>query len=205
MYVLPTLPAVELMVDKLNKEIEYSFQTKNAQLLAKFEKICDYYHESQSSKKAVTDIKSLLKNGLNPNAKTESNQPLLIRLLDSTIHHEQLLEAMTLLIKNNSCVNAENAQGDALLLYACCKCYSRKEYPAEIVKILIDHGADINVQQKRNGRTPLHIAVIKSNTQLFKTLWAKNPDLQQDIFGKDPFKLACECEALEILKIMQES
>lgn len=189
-----------------NLELKKLYEEEQNHYAEKFEIYCQYDSTYEGSDIAARNIKQLLQQPrFNPSARTKKNQSLLACLLDSNIKHEQMLEVMSLLIAKGASVNDCNEDGDSILLHASCKCYTKRKHAVEIANELLANGACVNAQLKRDGRTPLHIAIIKSNLELFKTILDKNPEYtKRDALGYDPYCLAAACGELEMLKILDQ-
>jgi len=75
---------------------------------------------------------------------------------------------------------------------------------AELVALLLDHGADINAKAK-DGSTPLHLAVKRSHPAVVKLLFARgaNPSAK-DQEGNAPMHIAAELFVPDMLKVLTD-
>jgi ankyrin repeat protein len=72
----------------------------------------------------------------------------------------------------------------------------------EVVKLLLDKGANIN-QQDNNGKTALHIAAQYGETKVVELLLDRNANIdQQDNNGKTALHIAAECGETEVVKLL---
>lgn len=62
---------------------------------------------------------------------------------------------------------------------------------AEMVKLLLDNGADVNLQNNI-GRTPLHLAVEYGDIEIIALLLDKDCETHQDIMGRTPLHIAID-------------
>jgi len=73
---------------------------------------------------------------------------------------------------------------------------------AEIMRLLIAAGADVNKANKY-GKSPLHIAMNKSNAEIIKMLIDAGADINKaDKYGKSPLDLAISRNYPEIIKML---
>lgn len=100
-----------------------------------------------------------------------------------------------LLLQAGSDVNRRNAGGMTALSWAACA-----NHP-EVVKLLLDAGAMVNIPTTscgatvdgwcRTGSTELHIAALHGSTECIPLLLAAGADIEaQDMFGRTPFILS---------------
>ena len=72
----------------------------------------------------------------------------------------------------------------------------------EIVEILLDHGADPNVQDN-NSCTPLHIAVLNESVEIVRCLLDRNVDLEiRDDIGETPLLTAARSGSDKITRLL---
>ncbi len=71
-------------------------------------------------------------------------------------------EALTYLLQHGVDVNVRSGAGDALLLEAC------RDYSFEMIRLLVELSADVNVKHKFGGWTPVSVAEIQ-RTHVAKT------------------------------------
>jgi len=65
----------------------------------------------------------------------------------------------------------------------------------EIAKVLLEHGADINVRNNKRGDTPLHRAVAKGNVEMVKFLLKQGADVHaRNRYDDPPIQIAIEDE-----------
>jgi ankyrin repeat protein len=73
---------------------------------------------------------------------------------------------------------------------------------SEIVRMLIDAGANLNVQDK-HGDTPLHVAIMKNNPIIVQMLIDAGADLNmQDIWNRTPLHWAVYYGKVEIVRML---
>ncbi len=73
----------------------------------------------------------------------------------------------------------------------------------EIVRLLVEAGADVNAAEGSGGNTPLHEAVAQGNGEIVKILVAAGADVNAEGFmGHTPLTLAAEEGATEIMRIL---
>ena len=72
-----------------------------------------------------------------------------------------------------------------------------------IVKLLIDHGADVDYEDSYNTRTPLLIAISKKSLKVVELLVEKGADVNL-LAGAEsgPLKRAVECNQIEIARLL---
>jgi hypothetical protein len=79
-----------------------------------------------------------------------------------------------------------------------------QESLANVARLLLDHGADINTRDN-NGEIPLHIAVSNRYIELVRVLLEYGADVgAEDMEGRTPFSLAKERQSDEIMKLLVE-
>lgn len=72
----------------------------------------------------------------------------------------------------------------------------------EVVKVLLDYGADINVQRKSDGRTPLHIAASQGDENMVKLLVVRGARRSMDENWQTAKSLARQRGHREVCKIL---
>jgi len=103
------------------------------------------------------------------------------------------LEKVENYIKKEININAKNKSKWTALAYAC------KYNHIEIVKLLIDNGADVNIAVN-TGSTPLHIALNGGNTEIAEYLIENNADINvKDIMGMSALAWAAKQGDLELV------
>jgi ankyrin len=103
------------------------------------------------------------------------------------------------LIDNGVCVNITNSKGITPLLYA-----TRYGY-TNLVQTLVENGANVNCHTScLNNATPLHIAVLKNNEDVIKTLLKSGADPTLFCsYNQTPLHWASAYGNLQSLKIME--
>jgi len=112
---------------------------------------------SAAEKGNIEEAKSLIKEGIDVNAKDQDGL--------TPLHYatwEGHLKIVRLLIENGADINAKNKWGNTPLHYAI------KRRHLKIVRLLIENGADINAWNEW-GETPLDIAIIRCLNNQFQT------------------------------------
>lgn len=96
--------------------------------------------------------------------------------------------------------NVTNKAGRAPLHYAA----SRGD--SDIIKALIDAGADVNIRTQKNQKTPLHCAAVKGDVESVRTLMENgaNVDSQYNI-GRKPSSYTNNTEIRNILRNKEEN
>ncbi|MEW6114133.1 MAG: ankyrin repeat domain-containing protein [Thermodesulfobacteriota bacterium] len=102
----------------------------------------------------VAEVKRLLSNGANPNAKDSVGETALTRAVRAPRISPALLETILLLLDNGADVNAKNDNGESALYWAVSLLPASRER-IELVKLLLERGADANVAEKEDGHTVL--------------------------------------------------
>ncbi len=75
----------------------------------------------------------------------------------------------------------------------------------EIARMLIDAGADVNVQTN-GGRTPLHWAARRGEVEIARMLIDAGADVNvQDEWGKTSLHYAAEYEQIEVIKMLLDA
>ncbi|XP_019860059.1 PREDICTED: transient receptor potential cation channel subfamily A member 1 homolog isoform X2 [Amphimedon queenslandica] len=98
-------------------------------------------------------------------------------------------------------INCTDTLKDTPLNIACFKGHT------EIVKLLLEHGADFNVtNNKGQGRTPLGIACVQGHTEVVKLLLKHKADFNDvtDDNGNTPLSNACKPGHMEIVELLLE-
>jgi ankyrin repeat protein len=62
---------------------------------------------------------------------------------------------------------------------------------SEVTQLLLDHGADVNVQMEENRRTALHMAALRGHVQVVEVLLKRGADPHaRSRLGQTPFQFA---------------
>ena len=101
----------------------------------------------------VEAVKTLLAEGVSPNAKDEDGYPALVL----AVKLDGGIEVVRMLLAKGADVNAPDSEGRSALWFAAWQGQS------EMVKVLLDKGADVNNSQN-DGRTALRMAVVGGNS-----------------------------------------
>lgn len=122
---------------------------------------------------------SLLKHEANVNIQDKNGRSLLHRAIE---RHEK--NSVSFLIQNGSIVDLENKISKETPLHLLCsQKASYNEKLDEIAKLLLDKGANPNLQDE-NGNTCLHQTIIYQNIDVFKVL-ISNENIQLDKLNKN--------------------
>ena len=80
----------------------------------------------------------------------------------------------------------------------------REQPNLKLVKLLIDHGADVNRHDGLEKETPLHYAAKYGNVELAKLLLkAKADPTAKEFHGKTPLELAKERNHHDVVKLLE--
>lgn len=94
-----------------------------------------------------------------------------------------------------SCFEGFDANGDSLLHFAV------QMQDKGLVQLLVDSGANINIKNLANGRTPLFLACASKQAEIVKYLLSKSPDLSiTDNNGFDIFLWASELGDCQLMQ-----
>ena len=141
----------------------------------------------------VDIVRLLLDKGLDVNSRTKSGQTPLIALVRATWSEpakKGVLETAKLLLDRGADVNARDSQGYTALSHACYVPFSKPGINADLVKLLIDRGANVEVPMPGRGK-PLHRAAEKDDEAVASLLLDAGADvLAEDIHGTTPLEIA---------------
>ncbi|KAK7094362.1 hypothetical protein V1264_005937 [Littorina saxatilis] len=102
--------------------------------------------------------------------------------------HTGLIRTVELLLKHNAVIDAINEWKETALHWACR--HNSPTASADITRLLLDAGADVNAQD-RWGRTPPHYAAWHGNTETLRRLIHHKADLNAtDDEGRTPLRFA---------------
>ncbi|HMQ85764.1 MAG TPA: ankyrin repeat domain-containing protein [Saprospiraceae bacterium] len=152
--------------------------------------------------KDLNGFKKLLEEGADLNSKDENdNIPLWVALSNELSSNGDYIEFIQLLLKYKANVNIkEETNGNNPLALAAF--YNRKD----IVNLLIEHGADINIADKIGAR-PIFAAIKKNNVEICNILLSKgaDPNVKTFKYGDTPLIVAAMEGHLEIVKLLIEN
>jgi ankyrin repeat protein len=75
----------------------------------------------------------------------------------------------------------------------------------DIVQLLIEKGADVNITTRTDCRTPLHISCCMGHTKIVQLLIEEGADVNvKDGDGNTPLQVASEYGYEKIIKILKE-
>ena len=147
-----------------------------------------------SSKGEVSEVKRLLKEGADPNARFGGDGETPLHRAASAGRKE----VVEILLGAGSDANAATAEGATPLLEA-----SHNGH-VEIARLLLEHGANVNAAERRHGFTPLQEAVRKSDVKLVKLFLERGADVySKTIDGRDAFARAEATGNHEILTLLR--
>src|SRR6185312_7061829 len=116
-------------------------------------------------------------------------------------------EAMKQMIEKGIDVNVDIINENETLLY-----YATQENKLEIVKLLINAGADVNKANSKkpdvySGMTPLHIAAFNGNLELVQLLVEKGADknAQTEFWRTTPIHMAIRKNNLDVIKYLKSA
>lgn len=153
-----------------------------------------------AAKKYPTIVKFLLDTGADPNIFDDYQQTP----LHNAVENNQL-ESVKLLLERGANVEAENSNQLRSIHIAASK-------NPQIISCLLDHGAEINVQEMRINQTPLHLAVSAGNLESVKLLVSRganinavNKNAQRPIHCAVEQSLYAGGQRFDVLKHLLES
>lgn len=112
-------------------------------------------------------VKILLDKGANPNIEIKLNNSLLNLAVE-----KGNIEIVDILLRNGAKIQKINDFGDEALLIAA------KSGNVSIVSRLLSAGAELNIQNTKTGKAPLHIATRQGHVELVKCLVEKGANLE---------------------------
>jgi ankyrin repeat protein/beta-lactamase regulating signal transducer with metallopeptidase domain len=148
-----------------------------------------------------SDVAELLvAKGADVNVKDERNlMPLHLALYGWPIDLAELLIVAELLIARDADVNAKGTWGQTPLHIAAGKGYT------DIIRMLLDKGANPNVKENERGKTPLHEAAKNGQKAVAELLISKDVDVNAKTRdGKTPMSLAKEKRHKEIIELLRK-
>ena len=75
----------------------------------------------------------------------------------------------------------------------------------ELVKLLLEHGADVNIKDDVDRKTPLYNACYKNKLNIAKLLLKHGADVNiKDGYGLTPLYNACYYNNIELIKLLLE-
>ncbi len=133
-------------------------------------------------------VRALLKAGADPNARWQGKTPIMHAL------EEQKWDIAKLLLKSGADARAQSDNGFTLLMFALPSFIdggSDPKAPVQMFQTLLDAGADVKPQDKRNGASALHYAAIVGHTEIVKLLLKAGADVNaKDFQGRTPLDVA---------------
>jgi ankyrin repeat protein len=73
----------------------------------------------------------------------------------------------------------------------------------EIVTLLLEHDADINIKGQEGQVTPLHLAAVRNNREIVELLLKKGADLHaEDLYGRKPIHYAKSFRQTQIMDLL---
>lgn len=150
-----------------------------------------------SSKCSDELVKRLLKEGADPNIKTEYGATALMFAARNT-RAGSTENTVQILLNNGADPNIQDKDGTTALMFAAkyANIYSTKN----TIQILLNNGADTNIQDK-NGTTALMFAIFSNNYDVVKLLLEKGAD---ETIENDTCERAIDLASGEIKKLLSE-
>ncbi|XP_047106884.1 ankyrin repeat domain-containing protein 29-like [Schistocerca piceifrons] len=106
------------------------------------------------------------------------------------------------LLKNEANINCINSQGMSLLSEAILSAHTKSSIDA--IKMLLRHGASVNMRNTINGQTPLHVAAQTGNQPIVELLVASGADTKvKDHHGRTPRDTAKQYGHPELVEKMR--
>jgi ankyrin repeat protein len=151
-----------------------------------------------SSHEQVDIMRWLLDHGADPNAHSSARITPLIAAAD-VIH----LEAVQVLLEHRVDINLQDIYGETALYSVLMDCGSEGKV-VEIVRRLLEHGADPNIRNKKH-KTPLHRASSLGWLEAARLLLSYGAKVdERDEEGKTPFQWAASKGRDDITKLLVE-
>ena len=146
-------------------------------------------------KNNLADVLHIIENGANINPNTDNfmflKSPLFLAI-DSG--NEQIVEA---LISKGAKMDINDSNGDYPIHFAV------RHKKKEIICVLADHRADIDIRNRRYQISPLEIAIIGGNKEIVETLVSNGAKINlQDTHGDFPIHKAIYYDNEEIVSIL---
>ena len=133
-------------------------------------------------------VKALLKAGADPNARFQGKTPIMHAL------EEQKWDVAKLLLKSGADPKSQSDNGFTLLMFAVPTFVTGgadPKAPERMFQTLLDAGADVKPQNKRNGASALHYAASVGHTEIVKLLLKAGADVNaKDFQGRTPLDVA---------------
>lgn len=125
-----------------------------------------------ASNGSIDAVKYLLQNGADPLVEYDWFNPIMCICKCGTVSNESnLLECLKLILSLNCIdINSKERSGCSALMFAC------SNGLLKIVKLLVDHGADIELKNNQNDETALFFAVRSNHADVVKFLLSRGAD-----------------------------
>ncbi|GLV34598.1 Ankyrin 2 [Carabus blaptoides fortunei] len=134
-----------------------------------------------------------------PNVNAENvygKTPLYIASLDSPC-----IPIIKMLIESGADVNMENGKTLHLIIECALSCYRLKN--VEVVEILLDNGANVNITEPYTKRTALHKVAITGYLPLARALLNRGADKTlKDFKGYTPYELAIKYKQMSVADLL---
>ena len=116
------------------------------------------------------------------------------------------LGAVEVLLEHKPDINLQDTYGDTPLHDVLARVYASNERNVvEIVRRLLEHGADPNIRHRRRRSTPLHGASSRGSVEVARLLLSYGAKRnEKDENGKTPFQIASSRGHDEIMKLLLE-
>lgn len=143
----------------------------------------------------LNEARQLILNGANPNARGEEGYPALMMAGEA-----RNMAMFKMLLENGARVDGRSEKRNETTLMR------RAEVgDVEAVKILIEYGADVNVQD-RGGETPLMKATRSRKTRIVRELLEAGADMNtSDYTGKTAMDYAIAARARKVQKLLENA
>lgn len=113
-------------------------------------------HEAIFKRMNLKTIEEILKHGFKINRKNEMQLSTILHFTLFNNKHTKLIGLIKMLLKYGADLKIRNYFGNTALLHTLCEVYGET---IQIIRLFINHGAEINVCDPR-GETPLHYAIV---------------------------------------------
>lgn len=156
----------------------------------------------------VDTVRMLLDKGVDVNARSRDDKTALIQVARASSMEPAksgVVETARLLLERGADVNARDNQNHTALTLACRAPFSRRVINADLVKLLIKHGAKVNLGPPARS-TPLHNAAKKDTVAVVKLLLDAGADVfAEEMHGRTALEVAEQGKAEQAAEVLREA